>query len=771
MTTRRLTIGTAAAVALVTAYLWTNLVVDSDFAAFLPSGGGDRQMMLLNQLRDGIAGRLVLIEIRGGAADALAATSHRVTRSLRASPEFDYASNGGFDVLESDLEALMRYRYLLSPGVTEDAFSEPSLRAAMIRRLDALGTTAGALEKRFLTRDPTGETMRLVAKAAGSSRLRNDSGAWFDAQGAAAVIVAQTRAAGSDLSGQRSAIAALDAILRDASVEPQTVRYSSPGVLAVTSQRIVERSATRLSVLSTAAILLVLVATYRSARLVVLCVLPAVVGLLVAVALVNVLFGSVHAITLAFGVTLLGEAVDYPSYLLTASPDSASASAAPWGVGRMFALAVATTACGAISLLFSGFDGLVQLGIVTVVGVVVAGVLTWYVLPEWIPASRSGPNFSKGMQPSWPTWRAMYAYGAFAVLLAALIVSGRGATLWDDDPARMSPLPTEALNRDRDLRSALGAPDARYVIVVRGDTIDGALRRVESLGPTLDDAVAGGALEDYFLASDALPSKSTQRRRQQALPTTAVLRERIAAATRGLPLRAAAFEPFVQDVAQAKASEPMTLATLARTGLGLRADSLVGTDGRGAWIWVPLTLVHRPETLDRIVRAAGDHVSLIDVRGEAGALIEAFRQRALQATLVGIGVIGLVLAVGLGGLGTAAAVLFPALFAVAATVGVWVSYVGPLSIYHLIGSLLVVGTGVNYALFTLRARGCDPSPRAVARTLAVVAGTTSCAFGALALSSVPLLHALGATVCIGVAFVLVACVGTLMPARLREGAR
>ena len=71
---------------------------------------------------------------------------------------------------------------------------------------------------------------------------------------------------------------------------------------------------------------------------------------------------AIHAITLAFGATLLGEAVDYPSYLLTqmrarrvraARRARASADAAPRGADH---------GVRRVALLFSGFPGLAQLG-------------------------------------------------------------------------------------------------------------------------------------------------------------------------------------------------------------------------------------------------------------------------------------------------------------------------------------------------------------------------------------------------------------------------
>jgi predicted exporter len=61
----------------------------------------------------------------------------------------------------------------------------------------------------------------------------------------------------------------------------------------------------------------------------------------------------------------------------------------------------------------------------------------------------------------------------------------------------------------------------------------------------------------------------------------------------------------------------------------------------------------------------------------------------------------------------------------------------PLTIFHLVALLLVVGIGVNYALFAERLLREPGEATRVLRTLSVVSATTLCAFATLAVSSHP----------------------------------
>src|SRR5438132_5759385 len=82
--------------------------IDADFAAFLPPGADARQRALVAQLREGAAGRLLLIAIHGDSPERLAALSHALVARLSTQPEFRHAINGGAAQNERDGEFILR---------------------------------------------------------------------------------------------------------------------------------------------------------------------------------------------------------------------------------------------------------------------------------------------------------------------------------------------------------------------------------------------------------------------------------------------------------------------------------------------------------------------------------------------------------------------------------------------------------------------------------------------------------------------------------------
>ena len=523
--------------------------------------------------------------------------------------------------------------------------------------------------------------------------------------------------------------------------------------MAAQSRALIAGDATRLALISTALVFVLLALVYRSPTILLLCAVPAFTGLLVAVAAVDAVFGGIHAITLGFGATLLGEAVDYPSYLLTQMHQGESAPAALSRLAPTLAIAVLTTAAASAALLFTAFPGLAQLGLLTTLGVLGAGAVTAWVLPHWVP-----PSWRAGFADAPPKApRASLPYAARWALAAALvavpIALAYDKPWWDDDLANMNPLPASLKQRDRELRAALGAPEVRHSLLIDGTAREDVLAGAERLRPALERAVASGALGGFDLVSDFLPSAATQRARLAAIPEATRLRENFEQAARDLPLRVQAFEPFFAAAERARTGGLLDVDALGGTAPGLKVGALLRRDGARWVAVVPLAGVRDVDDGRAAVERAGvPGVQWIDLQAISRDLMAGFRANALRAFAGGAALIFVVLVVGLRSVRAAVRVAVPVAAAVVATAAALAALGQPLSVFHLVALMLVAGIGTNYALFLERA--ATRAERDVARSLMVVSGTTLCAFGTLATSQTPVLRAIGLTVSLGVVLTL-----------------
>jgi predicted exporter len=72
-----------------------------------------------------------------------------------------------------------------------------------------------------------------------------------------------------------------------------------------------------------------------------------------------------------------------------------------------------------------------------------------------------------------------------------------------------------------------------------------------------------------------------------------------------------------------------------------------------------------------------------------------------------------------------------------------------ISVFHLVALLLVLGIGLNYALFFERTPEDESELARIRLSLAVCAVSTIATFGILAFSATPVLHTIGITVALG----------------------
>src|SRR6185436_19044659 len=149
---------------------------------------------------------LILIGIEGGDAAARAQISRVLGDDLRRAPEFSSIHNGDPRETEHDREYFFANRYLLSPMVTPQRFTAVGLRAAIGESIDLLASPAGMMLKSVLPRDPTGEIVNLIGELDADSRPRLADGVWASKDGARAILLAQTKASGSDIDAQQRAL-------------------------------------------------------------------------------------------------------------------------------------------------------------------------------------------------------------------------------------------------------------------------------------------------------------------------------------------------------------------------------------------------------------------------------------------------------------------------------------------------------------------------------------------------------------------------------------
>jgi predicted exporter len=735
--------------------LWltaTGLSVHSDLSDLLPEGTTNTQRLLLTQVRSGLAGRLILVAIEGAHPDELAGLSRALSEGLQGNAHIDFVGNGTQGLSPDEQQLLFRLRYLLSATLRADTFSADSLRGALEKRLDDLRSPLGLLFKEYIPADPTGEFLGILQSWSEWEAPTKHREVWMSADLHRALLVVQTKAAGFDAEAQASIQQHIRTVFQRIGKDSSSVRLlmSGPGVFAVEIQQTIEQEIRWLSVTAATIVILFLCVTYRSLTLMVLSLIPLTSGILAGLVAVNSWFGFVHGITLGFGITLLGVVDDYPIHLFSHLTRKESASATMRAIWPTMRLGIVTTAIGFSSLLLAGFPALAQLGLFALAGLGTAAVVTRWVLPVCIPAGfvprEIRPDLGR-LVTALPKAKFLVPV---AIVFATIMLLGSDTPLWQEDLESLSPLSKDKKELDQQLRQELGAPDVRDLLVVEGATVEALLMKTEAMMPRLEQLRERQVLTGYDLVSRYLPSRREQQERQEALPERGLLERHLHIAQKGLPFKPGLFAPFVAAVDEARRQPPIDQTTFKGTSLGMKLESLLLSQPDQWLAVVPLRGVLDRRRLETAVAGWGESsVSYVDLKEESNRLMRAYRTRMAQ--LVGWGTVAIAgsLVVGLRSITLLGPVLAPIGCALIVVAAVLKGSGESLSLFHVATFLLVIGLGLDYALFFNRREGTDLERARTTFGLLVCSATTILVFGLLAFSKIPVLHAIGMTAACG----------------------
>lgn len=723
-------------------YLLTHWRMVNDLTLFLPEEHSAEQRFLLHQMRDGSQTRQLFVRLSGPDDASLARHSDELAHRLDDTKAFSQISNRTPTLESLVATKWFAYRYLIDPQFDMFRFTKTGLKQALSARLDELRSPAYRPFQSLIPPDPVAAFRRWLQQSHGDSPFQSRHGVWFDNEERALLIVT-TEAGGFDLDAQQHAVTTIKQLSEriDSAV---SVDIIGAGVIGLATRDTIRQEVQYLSIGASFAVVLILLLAYRSAPILLLAVLPLssaiVAGMVVSIGV----FGQIHGIALAFSVTLLGITLDYPLHFFSHRHSSESSAQTMHRIWPTLLLGVISTLAGFSIMAMAVFPGLQQIALFTCSGLVAAALVTRWVLP--VLASRvSLQGSSISALPR--RVRAPRQWSLLVLAFAAMVLYLDEGVRWQDNIAVLSPAPERVLSKFQALQpSQTGSPDSRLLITA--DTVESMLQLCERVLPQIETLHQDGLVERYVAPCQILPSASRQRVRQRHLSDVNGISNAVTQALHDMPFKPTTFQPFIDALNRSAELEPLVLDDIRHTHHGRLLESLIGKDGEGVTGQIMLYGATNLTSLQNRVRESAD-LFVISTHQAAQGMMMQFRQELTVWLGVGIAVIATLILLVTRSLHRASRVLVPVLTATAATVAVLRIMDVPLTVFHLIALMLVVGLGVDYSLFFQRYESSQQRG-GTRHAITVCAVSTGTVFGMLALSELPILRAIGITVVIGI---------------------
>ena len=729
------------------------LVVSADLRLFMPEPRTEEQKLLVQNIGESPASRLLLVAIGGDEPRALASLSSKLAAALRSRPEFGFIANGE----EAGLvipDRLLAYRYLVTDSFDGRPLNEARLAAELADRAADMASPAAGFLEEWLARDPTLEVLHLASRWQPRFEPHHIGGVWFSGNGQRAMLLVETLAAAFDPDGQTRALKALQSEFTEArGASPATLAVSGSGYFSSIIKNRTQTEATWFGSAATVGLILLMWIAYRQASFTLLGALPLASGALAGLVAVSASFTAVHGITLAFGFTLIGVAQDYPIHLFSHLEPGKSAVHTARRVFPPLATGVASTCIAYLAFLASGVTGLAQLAWLTITGLLIAGLTTRFVLPQVTPAPRRDPAASALLGrldariEHLPRPRLLLI---LIPILAAAVFLWRPQGFWQNDLSKLTPVPQDLLRADLEMRREMATADLRYLLVASGQSEQAVLLELEKADSAFAGLVSSGALGGYDHAARYLPSTKLQLARQAALPAPDDLRAMLRTAVAESPFADDTFEPFVADMQRAKALAPLTRADLADTPLALQVgDMLFQRDGYWYGL-IALFDVHDPAAVARSASSLHGEVTFLDLKAASETLVAAQRSYIVFCLAIAAAALIVVIWIALRRFSRVLRVLAPMALTTLVILAVLRACDVSLSLFHLISLVLAAGLGLDYALFFEHASADPAEQKRTLHALLVCSISTLLVFALLALSTIPVLQAMGVTVSLGV---------------------
>ncbi|MBS1197769.1 MAG: hypothetical protein H6R18_1554 [Proteobacteria bacterium] len=733
--------------------LTTGAPLETNLLVLLPATERNpRAEAAVNALAESLGNRAVFLVGHADATSAHAA-ARRFAEELRAAKSFRLVIDSAPPADVRQLTDLYDpYRSgLLSPA-DRAALAKPSFDASthLTRRLHQPIRTGIATD---LGSDPYG----LMQNWLGSlplmqTRLMVEDGQLIVSDGKMTWVLILAELPGSAFdhavqTGTTHAVAAGEKVLaRD---WPQAKLMRTGGVFyGAQARSSAEREMNFIGAGSLLGILFLLWFLFRSVRPMALGMLTVAIGIAFATAAVFAVYGSLHLITLVFGASLIGEAIDYSIQVFAAQLEAGKSWQPQVAIRRLLrplAVALATSLIGYGALSLMPFPALGQIALFAFAGLAAAWISVILLLPRLAtkPLTRDAAAATRWPRAFLDFWRLRITpLRAFIIAGLVLLVSAPG---WfhlgsNDDIHQLIAMPPQLVAEETQIRELAGFSGSNRFFLIEGASNEAALQREEALTARLKGAPG---LSGYLALSAFVPSAARQADNHRLIGQT-LLNPPDRAAAR---LSEAGFRDDIAATwlaAAARATPPLTLETWLANPISSAWRHLALPGGKATMV------VPQGDNGNANFTALARDLPGVTVVDKASSVTQLFRQYRQWGAgwMPAAALIVFAVLAWRHGLRNGAVVFLPTLLGIGLALATY-GYIGlPLTLFGLMGLLLVLGVGVNYSIFIVEAGDRAPAPFA---GVLLSAATTMLSFGLLSFSSMPALRNFGLMLLIGVA--------------------
>ncbi|QYK12630.1 MMPL family transporter [Shewanella rhizosphaerae] len=791
--------------------------VQSDILAMLPKIQEDPlTQRAIDRVEQQLANRIYLGVVSPDQATAVKGAKQLLS-ALQGAPEaFTQVQSADMQGAQALNRFYFPYRFHLLTAQQKDLLATGQLAKLEANTLAQLYNAFGYANSQLLSQDPLLLYPELLKQLSPQRRLKVVDGILVgqelaqdasaptslnkDTQGSSvAIVMAQGVGSAFNPKAQELQLARLEEAISQMqqSLEPeQEVTVIKGGALfhaaAATTQA--KREVSSLGLASLIGVILLVWLAFRSIMPLTIAALTIATSLLFALSATLWIFTQVHLLTLVFGTSLIGIAIDYSFHFycerlqsqkaVSGTATQTTGITATDAVARVFpaaSLALLTTVIAYLAIGLTPFPGMQQVAVFCAAGLLGAYLTLIFAYPKLAnsamrPGDRALGLAARYLNAMQTIARPINGAKGIALALGLLLVAifGLNRLGVNDDIRALQQSPLSVTQGEQRLRQVMSGGTDNQFILVRAETAEELLTRLEALSPTLGSLQHQGVLGNSVNLARYLPSQASQ---QEAYRLQGQIYHKLPEVLARLGLDGD-LAPSLMANFEASANETITpdnffasragelFAPLWLTPDGAQAhaqtqaqtqaqaktqpsDKTSGSDGATYGAIVLLGGITDLHALTQAISPLSG-VSLVDKVQDISDVMAKYRSLTLSLLGLALVVAGLIFSLRFGLKMALCITAVPALAALLTLAGLGLAG-SPLTLFHALALILVFGIGVDYSLFFAESHRGEGVMMAVFMS----ACSTLMAFGLLAFSQTPAIHYFGLTLLLGIGLTFV----------------
>ncbi|MBB1382720.1 MMPL family transporter, partial [Shewanella sp. SR41-2] len=506
--------------------------IQTDILAMLPHLQQDKLTeTALNRVEQQLANQ-VYIAVKANNDNQAISAAQQLMDALDKQPQppFIHIRSGADDHLQDLAKLYFEHRFTLLTAEQAKAIETDNWRQLLNAAQNQLYSAFGFANSQLLSNDPLLMFPANLLALSPNSALRSQQGILLTdtTEGVAAIVMAKGRDSAFSPTAQQQQIQALKSAFSQVTQHYPDVSFLKAGALfhAIAATESAKQEISRIGLISMLGIILLVWLAFRSIMPLFAALLTLTTGVVFAFVATLSIFGELHLLTLVFGTSLIGVAIDYSFHFYCekqAHPNN-NATDTLKQIFPALTLALATSASAFIAIGFTPFPGMQQVAVFCAAGLIGAYLTLLLVFPllgnhalKPTPGLTLAQGYLALLQRIFTPnqlWQKI-AIAALLIGLATILFFGLSQTDSNDDIRQLQQSPAAITTEENQLRQLLSGGTDNQFIVVSGPNEQALLQTLEQLTPVLDKAVTDGELDQAFSLSRFIPSIAKQQQHYQ----------------------------------------------------------------------------------------------------------------------------------------------------------------------------------------------------------------------------------------------------------------